>query len=155
MSHTDLILQLALQAIDDPDALEVLQDALIERGPNVEVVVQPIKPTLTSDGLIIGYRRGAIQVSFGEEVYAWPLEPGIEYPRDYFAPAIAAVILFRDWPTEWELARRCAFFDPSVLHLTGRWRAQGLDLFAESLFGLQRAPGETDDELRLRMLSRF
>lgn len=145
----DLILQLALQAIEDSDALEVLQDALIELGPNVEVLVQPIKPTRTSNGLIIGFRRGAIRVTLGEDVYTWPLEPGIEYSRDYFAPAIAAVLLFRDWPTEWTLARRCE------ITAADRWRAQGLDLFVESLFGLRRAPGETDDDLRQRILGAF
>lgn len=33
----DLILSLALQAITDPDAREVLQDALLEHGPSVSV----------------------------------------------------------------------------------------------------------------------
>jgi hypothetical protein len=75
---SDLILKLALQAMTDDDAFPVLQDAIVELG-------QP------------GYAVADLSVTLGYLV--------TENIANNYASAVAATLLFRDWPTSWPLAQ--------------------------------------------------
>jgi hypothetical protein len=90
----DTILSLALQAIDDADAQEVLVDALLERGPNVDVeesfATIPPSVRVTVDG-------SSFELDLTREL-AKGSSQGVS------ARALAAVLLFRNWPTRWPLA---------------------------------------------------
>ena len=77
----DLILQLALQAMHDEDALPVMLDAIEETGWDAT----PAK-WLWEDN------RALIWVEL--TVSSWPR-------------AVAAVLLFAGWPASWPLAERC------------------------------------------------
>lgn len=93
----ETLLALALQAIDDPDAREVLQDALLEHGPSVTVeeILSTVPPT--------------VRVEIDSKTFSWPTPRLAVTPFDrLFARALAAVLLFGDWSTEtWPLFRRC------------------------------------------------
>jgi hypothetical protein len=98
------LLPLALLAIDDPDALQVLQDAILEYGPSVSVDVNRGLVRNVS-GRVVGSTAGEVIVSVGDDRYAWEhFEPPTEDPSR-FARALAAVLLFREWSTKpWPLA---------------------------------------------------
>lgn len=77
----DLILQLALRAMHDEDALPVMLDAIEETGWDAT----PAK-WLWEDNRDL----------------TWTESPARTWPR-----SVAAVLLFADWPTSWPLADRC------------------------------------------------
>ncbi len=135
------IRELAILALDDPDAVGVLGDAVQESGWFDRRALYLLRPNTRP--------RGHQQRKFRRLSAA----PNAEWAR-----AIAAVFLFGGWAsTRWPAIDRCQateWLGPGwgLETLAGEY----LDRFAESIFGLTRtgAPGvdfETDEELRARM----
>lgn len=79
---TDQLCALALAAIDDADAMKVLQDVVLEMPDEQR---EPISSRVIEE---FGYWSATIDARTN-------------------ARAIAAVLLFGDWTTSWSLADRC------------------------------------------------
>lgn len=109
---SDTLLLLALQAIDDADARQVLQDALLENGPSVSISFTREHPGFIRNtaGLVVGHVRGDtswhVAIDIGDERYAWTSEePKADITAEDDARALAAVLLFREWSTSpWSVA---------------------------------------------------
>jgi hypothetical protein len=159
--NRETLLQLALQAIDDADARVVLGDALLVSEWD-DSLVWETHWYLTDPCPAHGPRLWS-DADVTEDTIS---DGGIHHRRDH-AKAVAAALLFGNWPTSWPLAeanatavqvsRALSQFFPDTA--TG----EELDALAEQLFGLQRIvvpPGgsgdsETDVELRERCLARL
>lgn len=82
---------LALAAIDDADARVVLADGMLEiETPERQRIMTRMVPMWMG----------------------WDLSPS-------WASAIAAVLLFGDWPTRWPLAQRCEVIEFTEVQLRG------------------------------------
>ncbi len=164
----DLLLSLALQAIDDDGSRQVLEDLVIERGPSLAVT-----RTCQAYGAPID-----VDVTIDDERYMWSIpfesEPA---PKESLARALAAVLLFRDWDSDgcgpgsirppwlrssypWPVVRASLEVDYSSLGGIEIAHGEWLDRVARDLFGLERqAPVppffETDAELRARCIARL
>jgi hypothetical protein len=104
--NRDELCRLALAAIDDADARPVLSDALEETGWWDERV------------------EGAVEPKFNRRVWttatlSWVMVERGDRPNLYLASAVAAVLLFGDWPTSWPLASACCIV--SGLFIDGSW----------------------------------
>jgi len=93
----DHITALALLAMDDPDALQVLEDAMLEDGRDWLFAYE----IHTTDGW---GRCASWLYPVGALSLLHELTPR---PR-----VIAAIGLFQCWPTSWPLAARCRVYAP-------------------------------------------
>ncbi len=92
---TDL-LALALDAIDDPEGVVVLADEVRERAWFDHRAARLL---ISREGLGLAYFDGGLDLErkwFEEMIFFW----------DRLPHAIAATLLFGDWPTAWPLADR-------------------------------------------------
>lgn len=87
-----VILALALQACDDPDAREVLHDAIEESGWRASI---PYPEQATPAGRWLA-------------LHSWWVDDGDRPLNRDHCRAIAAVLLFRDWSTEMWPVAACA-----------------------------------------------
>lgn len=78
----ELLIQIALRAMQDDDALPVLQDAILESG-------------------YTDFNVANLSVKLGYLV--------TEAIANNYASAVAAFLLFSGWPTSWPLANRCRY----------------------------------------------
>jgi hypothetical protein len=92
----DLILQLALEAAEDPDALPVLGDAILEAELADVDLAERVFSVVTR-----ARERGAVWVMVKERDNAAEyFRQNASTPTPTFAKALAAVLLCRDWQTK-------------------------------------------------------
>lgn len=103
----ETIIQLALQAIHDPSALQVLEDALEEHGPSIEVRFTPPRPSLYIGRKPASWTLGVVHVAVDGVVYEWTYKRTRRVKGNRSAMAIASVLLFRGWSNErWPIKTR-------------------------------------------------
>jgi len=94
------LLELALRALDDPDAAVVLGDAVLASGWKDHRISGFFTESVDERGW---KTRTSFPMLFGTDSFADAMSgPGA--PSTAWARAVAAVLLFDGWPTTWPLA---------------------------------------------------
>lgn len=121
MTRDELVLDLALRAIHDPDARVVLEDLCSEGGPEWSVVDEDEPPPKQYGRHGLMFRAGSREVTVDGAAYRWPCWRGEAGPGDPVMRALAAALLFRGWARRepgghvypWVVVRRVVgIFDP-------------------------------------------
>lgn len=149
----EIVLPLALQAIDNADAFDVLVDACLENGHEWSAHHEPGKVVRSIDGRVIGRAYGSdrVTVVVDGRSFVWPGDE--KGPGDMVARALAAALLFGGWSTApWPLVLQAMIDDWSLVTASGT----AFDMIALTMFGLTRHAAtatsdlEPDAELRAR-----